>query len=332
MECPRCNKYYDDSFPFCPYCAEKNPLTRPALSSVKPPLDAGSGEQAAPPKVGMTPQAGVQNQQLAPSEQAVPKRSSGLRRRGANSVSFLRDHWKVALAIGIAFVVVVGGLVGYLSWKSANDNKLVKVKTGSNLVCVSCGKQYNSNVKTVTVKNKDRGQYRVTTTKEGTCDQCRYGPWGAQFKAALEALSKSGFFKSDVTIPGAAAEFMKSHANCLPAASQGIAEAVTNPVDPRLVARDYTPYTGGLVHVYGSVIKTESIDFGGGKLTFLQISPKDTSDSWFVFYPADTDVLDQDYGDFWLLPLGTTTYDATMGTRSALVTVGSWVQKAQKPW
>ena len=247
-------------------------------------------------------------------------------------LDFIRRHWKAALIIGVAVLVVAGGLIGFFAWKTANDNKIVSVESGTIWVCTQCGKEYKNDVETVQVKNKDKSQYKVVTKKEGVCDTCAFGPTGYKFKTLFDTLNSSEYFKTAVEIPQPAKDFIKAHPECFPAASQGVADSFTNPVDPRLVNRDYTQYTGGLVKVYGSVIKTESIPFGDGKLTFLQISPENSSDSWFVFYPGDTDVLDQDYGNFWVLPMDTTQYEATMGTRTALVTIGSLCQKTKKPW
>ncbi len=239
--------------------------------------------------------------------------------------------WRRVVVIGIAVLVVIGGVVGFLVWKNANDNKIVSVKTGTIYECTQCGKEYKNDVKTVNVKNKDKGQYTVVTKKEGLCDACTYGPLGLEYKTLFDGYNNSDYWKSAVTIPQPAIEFLKAHQDCFPAPNQAVANSLMNPVDTRLISKDITPFTGTLVRVYGSVVKTEAAP--DGTLTFVQVAPQDGGDSFFVYYTRAVSLLEGDYGYFWVLPIAATSYETVdAGTYPAIVSIGSWWEKAGNPY
>lgn len=238
--------------------------------------------------------------------------------------------WKIAV-IGVAVFVVIVAVVGFLVWKNANDNKMVSAKSGTILSCTQCGKEYKNDVKTVSVKNKEKGNYTVVTKKEGLCDPCAYGSVGYQYKTLFDENNTSEFWKSAVTIPQPAIEFLKAHQDCFPAPNQAVANGLMNPVDTRLISKDITPYTGTLVRVYGSVVKTEAAS--DGSLTFVQVGPQDGGDSFFVYYTSAISLLKGDYGYFWVLPIAATSYDTVdAGTYPAIVSIGSWWEKAGSPY
>jgi hypothetical protein len=228
--------------------------------------------------------------------------------------------------------VVIGGVVGFLVWKNGNDNKIVSAKSGTVYYCTQCGQEYKNDVKTVKVKNKDKGNYSVETKNEGLCDNCTYGSVGVQYKKLFGFLS-TNYFKSAVALSQPSIDFLKAHQDFFPAPNQATANSLTNPVDARLISKDVTPYTGTLVKVYGIVVKTDSQSSNGGTLTTIQVSPVEGGDLFYVFYTGNSPVLANDYGYFWVLPVATTIYQRVDGgTDNAVVSIGAWCEKAGNPY
>lgn len=324
MKCPKCSKDYEDSFAFCPYCAEPTPVEQqPVIQQPPPPPSEQAVIQEQP--VQPSPQ---QPSPYQPVQQVIAQQPTY--RPPTRLATF--GWWKIAV-IGVAVIVVIGGIVGFLVWKNANDNKIVSAKTGTIYECTQCGQEYKNDVKTVKVKNKDKGNYTVETKKEGLCDNCTYGPLGVQYKTLFDGLNSSGFFKSAVTIPQQAIEFLKAHQDCFPAPNQAVANSLMNPVDARLISKDITPYTGTLVKVYGSVLSTQAQSSGTGTQTYICVSPQEGGDSFFVYYQGSAPLLQGDYGYFWVLPIAVTSYDTVIGgTYSAIVSIGSWCEKAGSPY
>ena len=240
--------------------------------------------------------------------------------------------WKIAV-IGVSVLVVIGVVVGFVVLKNANDNKTVSATSGTIVYCTQCGAEYKNYVKTVSVKNKDKGNYTVEKKTEGLCDSCNYGAVGLQYKTLFDSLNKNDFWETDVTIPQPAIDFLKAHQDCFPAPNQAVANSLMNPVDTRLISKDITPFTGTLVSVYGSVVKTEATPFNGGTLTFVQVAPQDGGNSLFAYYTSAVSLLDGDYGYFWVLPIAATSYETIeAGTHPAIVSIGSWWEKAGSPY
>lgn len=240
--------------------------------------------------------------------------------------------WKIVV-IGVAVLVVIGGGAGFLIWKDANDNRIVSVKTGTIYDCTQCGKEYKNDVKTVSVKNKQKGQYTVVTKKEGLCDLCTYGSVGLGYKTYFDQLTKDDYFKSAVTISQPAIDFLKAHQDCFPAPNRAVANSLMNPVDARFISKDITPYTGTLVRLYGSVVSVNAEGSGTDTFTTILVSPQEGGDSFFVFYAGNAPVLEGDYGYFWTLPIALTSYDTVAGgTYPAIVSIGAWCEKAGSPY
>lgn len=173
--------------------------------------------------------------------------------------------------------------------------------------------------------------YRLAK-KEGLCDNCAYGTVGLMYKKIFDYQSKN-YFKSPFTITQASTEFLKAHQDCFPAPNQAVANSLMNPVDARLISRDVTPYTGTLVRIYGLVVQTEAESYNNGTLTTIQVSPVEGGNLFYVYYTGTSPVLQNDYGYFWVLPVASTSYPRVDGgTGAAIVSIGSWCEKAGSPY
>ena len=143
-----------------------------------------------------------------------------------------------------------------------------------------------------------------------------------------------GDFEPKVLLTQEAKDFIDSHEDIFPAGNKEGIDTLTETVDPRLVARDFTPYSDTLVQVYGTVLSSESFVFEEDTMTILQVMPEEGGDLWFVYYPSETDILDEDYGYYWVLPVASNAiYETVAGGKSeGVVCIGSFCEKAPSPW
>jgi hypothetical protein len=89
MKCPKCSKEYDDSFKFCPECAESNPqVAQQPTTRIE--------QSVSPSEIKPTP-----------AVPPLPPRKGGLKKSWSNLPAFGKVFLIVGMIVVLAFVVVV---------------------------------------------------------------------------------------------------------------------------------------------------------------------------------------------------------------------------------
>ena len=97
MKCPKCSKDYDDSFAFCPFCAEPKPDLTQATPATPPPAEEVV-QQAAPPEE----EAAVPTEVAAISKKKTPRFSKKTKGVAALVIVLLVIGLAVGLTLGLS--------------------------------------------------------------------------------------------------------------------------------------------------------------------------------------------------------------------------------------